>query len=129
MSVRNSLNWMLGDLEKLIEGDIDPCREVFQTLEEYAQSIEHHLDLLSCQDTQIPSLNPGIQGIDSPPVESHWIHTNGQEYEVIGYTNTATTMPEKYPVTVIYSGRNGKIWSRPLADWHRSMTPVPPSKG
>jgi hypothetical protein len=129
MSVKNSLNWMLEDIEKLIKGDIDPCREVFQTLEEYAQSIQHYLDRLSDQDSQIPSSNPGAGEIEYPPVESHWIHTNGEEYEVICYTNTATTLPEKYPITVIYSGRNGKIWSRPLADWHRSMTPVPPSKG
>lgn len=128
MSVRNCLSWLLEDLEKLVAGDIDPCREVFQTLEEYAQSIERHLDVLTGQDSQIPQVHPEMKDIEYPAVESHWFHRNGLEYEVVGFTNSKTTNPDKYPVTIIYSGKNGNMWSRPLSDWHRSMTPAPSSK-
>jgi hypothetical protein len=40
-------------------------------------------------------------------------------------TNQATTQPERYPVTVVYHDVQGHIWSRPLADWHASMTALP----
>lgn len=54
-----------------------------------------------------------------------WAHHNGNQYEVLMLTNTATLRPWKYPVTVVY--RNviaGTEWSRPLHDWHRSFTYV-----
>ena len=38
-------------------------------------------------------------------------------------TNEHTSRPAQYPVTVVYKNvRIGSIWSRPLHDWHRSMT-------
>lgn len=61
-------------------------------------------------------------------VNSKWVHTNGNEYEVITIANSET-MTDRYPVTVIYRNvDNGTIWSRSLNDWHRSMTlkPEPP---
>lgn len=52
---------------------------------------------------------------------SLWRHRNGAMYKVLFLTNELNT--EQYPLTVVYEGRgNGKRWSRPLADWHRSMT-------
>jgi hypothetical protein len=38
-------------------------------------------------------------------------------------TNLASTRPE-YPVTVVYRGENGNIWSRLFSDWHRSFIPL-----
>lgn len=53
---------------------------------------------------------------------SRWIHHNGNEYTVTLLANMDSDKPE-YPPTVIYQGDNGKVWSRPLTEWHRSMKP------
>jgi hypothetical protein len=58
----------------------------------------------------------------TPEIKSKWRHTNGIKYKVILITNEADT--EKYPLTVVYKGKNGKIWSRPLSDWYRSFTEI-----
>jgi hypothetical protein len=60
--------------------------------------------------------------VDGVYVGSKWTHTNGNIYEVFTITNKDTEYPDKYPVTIVYTGENGKIWSRPLSDWRRSMT-------
>jgi len=55
---------------------------------------------------------------------SVWRHRNGEAYTVRILTNEDSRNPEYVP-TVVYEGvRNGKYWSRPLADWHRSFTRV-----
>ena len=59
---------------------------------------------------------------ERPAIGSVWKHHSGRLYTVKMYTNLDTTRPEKYPVTIVYEGANGKLWSRPLSDWHRSMT-------
>ena len=55
---------------------------------------------------------------------SRWRHRNGNAYTVLMLANEHTDRPEKYPVTVVYQGDNGRVWSRPLSDWRRSMTPA-----
>lgn len=57
-----------------------------------------------------------------PREGSWWRHRNGQRYIVVGIANKYTEHPDKYPVTVVYRGVNGKLWSRPASDWSRSMT-------
>lgn len=57
-----------------------------------------------------------------PERGSVWEHRNGSVYTVVGFTNLHTQNEEKYPVTVIYQGDNGRSWSRPLSEWFRSMT-------
>ncbi len=57
--------------------------------------------------------------------KSLWRHTNGNVYTVLMIANEFTENPDKYPVTVVYQGANGRVWCRPLSDWHRSMTPMP----
>lgn len=52
---------------------------------------------------------------------SLWRHSSGRCYRVLMLTNQEADNP-KYPVTVVYRGTNGRVWSRPLSDWHRSMT-------
>lgn len=54
--------------------------------------------------------------------KTKWKHKNGLEYEVILIANEASTDQVKYPITVVYQGANAKVWSKPLNDWHRSMT-------
>jgi len=57
-------------------------------------------------------------------ISSVWQHRNGEAYTVRLLTNTASANPAYVP-TVVYEGaRNGKFWSRPLADWHRSFTRI-----
>lgn len=67
-------------------------------------------------------LPPTEEVIKIPKIKSKWRHTNGIKYKVILITNETDT--EKYPLTVIYKGKNGKIWSRPLSDWYRSFTEI-----
>ena len=58
----------------------------------------------------------------APEIGSYWQHRNGVVYEVLMITNADSSKPE-YPPTVVYQGAvNRKLWSRPVADWHRSMT-------
>ena len=61
--------------------------------------------------------------LEKPGVGSPWIHTNGNRYTVLMLTNEHTEHPDRYPVTVVYKGENGRIWSKSLADWYQSMTP------
>lgn len=57
-----------------------------------------------------------------PKINSEWTHRNGNSYRVLMIANEGSEK-EDYPVTVIYQGlQNGKIWSRPLSDWYRSMS-------
>lgn len=57
------------------------------------------------------------------PLLSIWTHTNGNRYQVVLFTNIETSNTDKYPTTVVYQNvHNLKCYSRPVADWHRSMT-------
>ncbi len=60
-----------------------------------------------------------------PPIEAgtRWTHRNGNVYTVLFLTNKAAPS-ERYPLTVVYHGENGNVWSRPADDWYRSMTKV-----
>lgn len=59
-----------------------------------------------------------------PKVGSVWTHDKtGNNYCVVMLTNIGTTQPDRYPVTVVYQNvLSDTLWSRPLTDWHRSMT-------
>lgn len=58
-------------------------------------------------------------------VGSVWEHRNGNRYQVIQVANNCFAhFSQHYPVTVVYKGMDGKVWSRPLSDWHQSMTLV-----
>lgn len=57
-----------------------------------------------------------------PTPGTDWRHRNGNRYTVVVLANTHTEDPDRYPVTVVYRGENGRMWARPLSDWHRSMT-------
>ena len=59
--------------------------------------------------------------IEVPTRHSQWKHYNGCEYKVIEIAN-CHSVNERYPITVVYMGNNGRVWCRPLSDWHRSMT-------
>lgn len=66
-----------------------------------------------------------LQQQPEPKPETLWQHHNGGVYRVLHIANQQTTNPDKYPVTVVYQGVvNGAVWTRPLSDWHRSMTSV-----
>lgn len=59
-----------------------------------------------------------------PKVGSVWRHRNGAEYRVIHLANFYSS-DVRYPLTVVYQGVvNGKVWSRPMDQWHLSMTLV-----
>lgn len=51
-----------------------------------------------------------------PNAGQEYRHENGNIYKVLYITNTANHN-EKYLPQVVYQGRNGNVWSRPLVDW------------
>lgn len=53
---------------------------------------------------------------------SRWTHRNGGIYAVILIANEHSENQDRYPTTVVYRDYDGKTWSKPLSDWHRSMT-------
>lgn len=53
---------------------------------------------------------------------SRWTHSNGNTYTVFLITNKSSENQDRYPTTVVYIDCNGATWSKPLSDWHRSMT-------
>ena len=54
---------------------------------------------------------------------SVWSHHSGRVYKVLFFTNGEGERAPKYPKTVVYENvDNGNRYSRPLDDWHRSMT-------
>jgi hypothetical protein len=58
-------------------------------------------------------------------IDTIWRHRNGCEYIVEQFANTENPGRPKYPLTVIYRNTmNGKLYARPMSDWHRSMTQV-----
>ena len=63
------------------------------------------------------------KNIELPKIKSKWKHTNGLKYKVICITNLESINP-KYEKQVVYKGKNGNIWSRPLSDWYRSFTEI-----
>ncbi len=64
---------------------------------------------------------PNKQVVEVPKLKSKWLHTNGVQYKVIHIANLENTI--KYPLTVVYKGKNGKVWTRVLSDWYRSFSP------
>lgn len=59
-----------------------------------------------------------------PQKGSVWRHHSGRLYRVLMLTNVAGEGEEPYPVTVVYEGTNGNVWSGKASDWHRRMTPA-----
>ena len=80
---------------------------------------EHDRDIIESYENLITNMGE-TQNTKIPAIKSKWRHTNGIKYKVIAIANEENT--EKYPITVVYKGKNGKIWSRLLTDWHRSFT-------
>ena len=55
-----------------------------------------------------------------PVIHSLWTHISGRHYKVLSIANQHA-LKERYPITVVYMDNAGRIWARPLLDWHRSM--------
>lgn len=53
---------------------------------------------------------------------SRWKHSNGSTYAVLLITNEHSENQDRYPTTVVYRDYDGRTWSKPLSNWHRSMT-------
>lgn len=62
-----------------------------------------------------------------PAPTDRYRHENGCEYTVECLANEGSTRPE-YPVTVVYRGDNGKVWTKTLDNFLAKMTFVPPTK-
>jgi hypothetical protein len=55
-----------------------------------------------------------------PEAGDTWAHSNGAEYKILMLTNQYSDRDE-YPCTVVYQGHNGKVWSKPLANFLQKM--------
>ncbi len=61
--------------------------------------------------------------MNRPKEGSFWRHHSGRVYRVMFIANLPGN--DRYPETVVYEGVwNMMKWSRPLSDWHRSMTEI-----
>ncbi len=95
--------------------------------------VQNAIDTLYCIKNKIgnhANTNDQSEWVSDHTVASGslWEHKNDNEYEVITIANSETKT-DRYPVTVVYKNiSNGVIWSRELSDWHRSMTPLPPTQ-
>jgi hypothetical protein len=72
------------------------------------------LDLNLLTTGQLSSLRQGSQ----------WKHTNGNEYTVIAIANYES-MNSEYPPQIVYVGRNGRWWTKPIINFLEKMTPIP----
>lgn len=62
---------------------------------------------------------------DVPKRGSRWTHLNGyMKYTMLFITNELSKHEDKHPVTVVYLGDNGNLWSRSLSTWYDSMIPI-----
>lgn len=93
-----------------------------ETMMEHLAFLDAREDALWYPERLEEYIPPTKEEIKTPEIKSKWIHTNGIKYKVILITNETDT--EKYPLTVVYKGKNGKVWSRPLNDWYRSFTEI-----
>lgn len=60
-----------------------------------------------------------------PAPGSPWTHRkSGASYKVLLLTNESAERTDDFPVTVVYQGADGKVWSRPLAEWRGAMAPA-----
>lgn len=64
------------------------------------------------------------QKVIIPKIGSIWKHSSGSLYVIYDFSNEKTTQPDRYPVMIHYKDSNQDKWSRPLADWSRSMVEV-----
>jgi hypothetical protein len=62
--------------------------------------------------------------VEAPAENSVWRHKNGNVYKVAVITNVGSVRPEYPPTVVYFNVRTDTWWSRPVADWHRSMIPA-----
>lgn len=49
-------------------------------------------------------------------------HHSGRVYTLIAVANVESTDQEKFPLTAVYQGSNGKTWSRPMKDFVKKFT-------
>lgn len=68
---------------------------------------------------------------DLPKTGSTWRYTKGGVYTVVLIANEHTAHPREHPVTIVYKGRNERVWCLTLAEWRDRMTficnpPLPP---
>jgi hypothetical protein len=113
-------------MERLVELEqesFDPESEDLKAYWEHEQKAMQ--DMYADLDRMSPVVPDDGTAWRIPEDGSKWRHYNGMEYQVLMITNLDSTRPE-YPTTVVYvNTMNGKRWSRPLSEWHRSMTEVP----
>jgi len=60
-----------------------------------------------------------------PELGSQWEHHSGRIYTVLGTANIKQTDHlAKYPVTVVYVGKNGNLWTKLIDNFLKTMTEI-----
>ena len=63
--------------------------------------------------------------LNTTPLNSYWLHHNGNIYVITKITNGTSVRQHKYPTTICYDNvATGEEWSRRYVDWHDSMKRV-----
>jgi hypothetical protein len=98
-------------------------------LKEMANAIKPKLqrypsfEMMELLSKNSPFTEAEIKFLKEEFVGKQYKHYNGNVYTVLYLTNTST-LSEKYPISVVYMGQNGNVWSRLLSDWFSSFTKV-----
>ena len=57
-----------------------------------------------------------------PEQKTIWEHKNGDQYQVIMFSNLDSERHDEYPPTITYQRlKDDTIWSRPLSKWYQSF--------
>lgn len=76
--------------------------------------VPHYGCQCSCDDSLIQKI---------PSKGDSYRHTNGNIYKIILIANKHSKNA-KYPITVIYTGTNNRIWAKSLSNFTYTMTQV-----
>ena len=93
-----------------------------KTIDQLSKLEKQLLLILETVDEIMAILQPNALVLRQPESGTVWTHRNGNTYEVVCVTNVTEGDDIRYPLTVVYRGENGKMWSPVAADWQRSMT-------
>jgi len=101
--------------------NVDALRGLHKVRLWVLDSAVHRTDYDSLMEVMLTRPIEVVRGVERG---SLWQHKVGGKYLVLNLTNVHAVHPGTYKVTVVYQDEDGLIWSRPLSDWHRSMTRV-----
>lgn len=77
----------------------------------------------SCGYTSLKEFIDSLMYYFQPVVGYVYQHINGNVYTIIAIANESSKRIE-YPPTVVYQGKNGLVWAKPLTNFINKMTRI-----